>query len=324
MKKQCEPMSPSDEILFREEFVKKKNRFQGKDLIRFLNTRVRLRKKRVIGGRTIFFPLKAVENQEDDKLMRSFLMQIKAIYHAVDKTPANWIYLANAVMAFNQYHDKWNQIGTNPESYTNWVNVDALLSGLSRLTKILKSGIQKDQSEKNKNFQSCFERELVYTFPSNQYIEGNGSRVLGVQGICDWTGEGLFSPKGEKVDILEIKFVTELGNIHRLQILVYCALLSIQLDRSCSGMLYNARTCELEICSIKLEKARDFLQSISQFKNDGTKWQCPQPALEKDKDTYIEVGNQVELSQISECSTTSLPCSTFNTKRKREDDGNFV
>jgi len=241
--------------------------------------------------------------------MRSFQLQIKKIYEASDKTPAQWMYLANAVMAFGQYHEKWNQIGTDPESYDKWVESRTLLSGLSRLTQLMEKVPRTEHAIDCDNVQGgTFEREMQYKFPSEQCIEGNGVSVAGVQGICDWTGEGLTSPKGEKVDLLEIKFVNELGNINRLQVLVYCALLSIEYDRSCSGILYNARTGELEICSIELKIATEFLLSISQFKMDGTKWQHSPSKMET-----LAVSNS--MSPITSYSKNQIS-SKKNTDRK--------
>ena len=48
----------------------------------------------------------------------------------------------------------------------------------------------------------------------------NPLTVCGVCGVCDWVGSGLESPGGVGVQLLEVKFVAELGNAHRLQVLV--------------------------------------------------------------------------------------------------------
>ena len=53
-----------------------------------------------------------------------------------DATPLSFR-LANAVMAFCNYHEKFRQIGTDPNSYESWVNSEALLSGLERLQYVM-------------------------------------------------------------------------------------------------------------------------------------------------------------------------------------------
>lgn len=279
-KKNCEPLSPAHAKIFREKFARGKTR--GNDLVHFLNSRfIKLQKKRVEGDQIIYFPVKAVVSVVDDEHMEPFQIQIKSIYKASGKSPTQWIYLANAVMAFGQYHDKWNQIGTNPSSYDSWVESNALIEALSRLSKLMQN-IPVNNSE-TVTKQECsdklgqggeFERDVRFLFElPEKCIKGRNAQieVAGVSGICDWIGQGLVSERGQVVDLLEIKFVHELSNVNRLQVLVYCALLSLETGRSCSGMLFNARTGELEICRIEIEKAARFLSDISQFKLSGAR-----------------------------------------------------
>mmetsp|Transcript_18669 Transcript_18669/g.46874 ORF Transcript_18669/g.46874 Transcript_18669/m.46874 type:complete len:169 (+) Transcript_18669:1894-2400(+) len=109
---------------------------------------------------------------------------------------------------------------------------------------------------------------MQFDFPAQ--LQNKDETVLGVMGICDWVGEGLAIPEGENVDLLEIKFIQELRDDHRLQALTYSALLSIEKGAPCSGMLYNARTEETEVFKIEAERAIDFLLDIAKFKFDGT------------------------------------------------------
>mmetsp|Transcript_20697 Transcript_20697/g.51028 ORF Transcript_20697/g.51028 Transcript_20697/m.51028 type:complete len:191 (-) Transcript_20697:104-676(-) len=131
----------------------------------------------------------------------------------------------------------------------------------------------KEVPETEESSKSVFERPMQFQFPESITImdEAESQTVEGVKGICDWMGEGLVSPKGKAVDLLEVKFVTELADDHRLQALVYCALLALEKDAPCSGMLFNARTYETEVVSIDAVKALEFLVEVSQFKCDGTK-----------------------------------------------------
>lgn len=73
------------------------------------------------------------------------------------------------------------------------------------------------------------------------------------------------------VDLLEIKFVQELGDAHRLQVLIYCALYAEVRGRVCRGLLYNARTDAVEVCEMKPEGAMELLLDLSTFKYNGTR-----------------------------------------------------
>eukprot|EP00547_Thalassionema_nitzschioides_P011158 CAMPEP_0194263180 /NCGR_PEP_ID=MMETSP0158-20130606/46923_1 /TAXON_ID=33649 /ORGANISM="Thalassionema nitzschioides, Strain L26-B" /LENGTH=1016 /DNA_ID=CAMNT_0039003359 /DNA_START=275 /DNA_END=3325 /DNA_ORIENTATION=+ len=274
IKIQCEVLTPRCQELFNQEFAKSR-KISGKELIKFLNTRIKIRKKRTDGNRTIYFPVKAVPDAIMDEHMEVFLAQIKEVYKANNKTPAQWIYLANAVMAFGQYHDKWNQIGTDPNAYSSWVEANALSKGHSRLIELMKT-VPLTNTHSSPNIDDIngeFERLFSYDFPEEEIIQNSkqSTVIVGVAGICDWVGQGLKSRNGSNVDLLEIKFCNELGNMHRLQILTYCAMLALEADKSCTGMLYNARTEEMEICRMELKRAKDFLLDISRFKFDGTK-----------------------------------------------------
>jgi hypothetical protein len=232
-------------------------------------------------------------------------------------------------MAFSNYHEKFRQIGTDPNSYKSWVNSNALLTGLKRLKGIMArisspsaSTITTSDNNTYDVNSGTFERELSYDFNVNDCIkeENNGKKIVGVGGICDWISD--VSSKKKKncyinkkqqpqqyrkqqqsydVDLLEIKFVHQLSNVHRLQVLVYCALYALELNNDsgendnddnddddeyidelfnddgsnvlrrseCSGMLYNARTGEIEICTVQTKDAKQFLLDISQFKYNG-------------------------------------------------------
>ena len=324
--KKCEPLSPAHETLLSLKFKTKTKccQVKGKELIRFLNTRITINKKRVLDERVIYFPVKAMEKIISDEQMAPYKHEIKSMYESSRKSPANWIYLANGVMAFNQYHDKWNQVGTDPKSYEKWVDSYALRKGVSRLSNLMEnvppnngpkvSANEKAISDKDASNHIAFERELSYEFPKDQQIGGGHTQtVVGVIGICDWVGRGLLSPKGASVDLLEIKFVKELGNVNRLQVLTYCALLSLETHRSTSGMIFNARTNELEICRMEVGVACDFLLDISHFKHSGTK--RPPPAT----GPLLENGTDLpEHAQPPSATSRSNPVNSRNVKTDKK------
>eukprot|EP00187_Rhodella_violacea_P015570 CAMPEP_0184719236 /NCGR_PEP_ID=MMETSP0314-20130426/8213_1 /TAXON_ID=38298 /ORGANISM="Rhodella maculata, Strain CCMP 736" /LENGTH=734 /DNA_ID=CAMNT_0027183097 /DNA_START=62 /DNA_END=2266 /DNA_ORIENTATION=+ len=290
--KRYEALTVSQMELLSDEYKSKGGKDQfgeqkltGKDIVSFVNSRLRIRKKRIIETlaedgtlvqKTIYFPVLAKFTREDDKLMRLFLRDVEKAYDSSNKTMADWVYLSNAIMGFGGYHEKWQQVGTERDSYSGWVESTVLQEALNRLQELMKNtGSQsgKEGSEADDYSKSVFERPMQFDFPTEIEItnETKSHMVVGVNGICDWVGEGLVSPNGKAVDLLEIKFVNELCDEHRLQVLVYCALLALEKNAPCSGMLFNARTCETEVVTIEANRAAEFLPGISQFKCDGTK-----------------------------------------------------
>lgn len=259
-------------------------------------------------------------------------------------------------MAFSNYHEKFRQIGTDPNSYESWVDSKALISGLERLRNLMKDISRSfnhgddDSNKKDDGNNNCangnavdgigsFESELSIEFAKNDCVteQNNGRTIVGVAGVCDWINEKrprFVKSENEEcmhnVDLLEVKFVHHLSNVHRLQVLVYTALYALKVNNynprnggdpnpgsyddsegthltidngqdwysagddcynsdgdndnpigndkngiqkwkidGCRGMLYNARTGEMEVCSIQARNAMDFLLDISQFKYNG-------------------------------------------------------
>ena len=159
-------------------------------------------------------------------------------------------------MAFSNYHEKFRQIGTNPDSYESWVDSEALLRGLERLRNLMKlvspssdhvteDGNANDNNE-DKNVSNetlegtcSFERELSFDFAKHDCIkeEHNGRTIVGVAGVCDWINENRTRSvktedenRMENVDLIEIKFVHHLRNVHRLQVLIYTALYALHVN----------------------------------------------------------------------------------------------
>ena len=140
-------------------------------------------------------------------------------------------------MAFSNFHEKFRQIGTEPDSYKSWVNASALRTGLYRLKGIMKRILPSLSANDNTHDTrddmtkfGTFERELDHEFSECDVITeaGNGKHVVGVGGICDWVNVNSLSMEGNMlrenrkhefdVDLLEIKFVHQLCNLHRLQV----------------------------------------------------------------------------------------------------------
>jgi hypothetical protein len=188
-------------------------------------------------------------------------------------------------MAFENYHASFTQVGTDVAWYKAWVEADALGAALQRLTRLMlpvPSSTSQDSREdgvKCSHHPLClcvsregFERALLVPFPHPISDTLRPDRVTAVAGICDWQGRGLKSLSGKSVDVLEVKFVSQLSNAHRIQVLVYCALLAVETQCSCSALLYNARNGESEVCTIThAHSAMEFLLDIATFKYNGTR-----------------------------------------------------
>lgn len=252
-------------------------------------------------------------------------------------------------MAFSNYHEKFRQIGTDPNSYESWVDSKALTSGLERLRNLMNSVYPSSNHEGNNDklaAASAFEQELSIDFADSDCIkeENNGRTIVGVAGVCDWINEERARSTGKEkkealrdVDLLEIKFVHHLSNMHRLQVLVYTALCALEAnnvkaakcstddDEACSfdadeyewkveycrGMLYNARTGEKEICMMKSRDALDFLLDISQFKYNGK----DRTKIKKEKTVRIP---KIEMENKDCCSAIKNGNSWTRQSRKRK------
>ena len=143
MKRGCQDLTKRDKNIYRAAFEAAKvgpkdARLSGKVLIKMFSTRLHLTKKRVMDdGREIEFRVKAVEERVIDEIMSKHIVTVSACYKMLHKTAAQWAYIANAVMAFSSYHEKFKQIGTDPRSYDSWVDVSALEAGLKRLRALM-------------------------------------------------------------------------------------------------------------------------------------------------------------------------------------------
>eukprot|EP00957_Ditylum_brightwellii_P144337 10995457-Ditylum_brightwellii.AAC.1 len=90
-------------------------------------------------------------------------------------------------MAYDTYREKWNQIGTEPESYERWAEARTLEKGLSRLCELMKSVSQSQESmlkqEDGTHMElSSFEHDLIYNFEEDEIIckPRNNLKIQGV------------------------------------------------------------------------------------------------------------------------------------------------
>ena len=307
----AEFLSKEDENMFFEAFKEAEGgRLRGRTIIDLINKQVRVIKRRTrqeAAGSVIeiAFRVIALDQKKEDELMRARVPEIRKVYEKAVKSAADWCYIANAVMAFRNYHNRFAQIGTDAASYQRWVNEEALVRAVVRLRQLMQpaagSGVQRvggklgggegvdgdgmegvregtGDAEQGggggrEDYAQGFEVDLAVWFDQKDSVRepGNPRTVIGVQGRCDWAGQGLVSPEGTRVDLLEIKLAQELSNSHRLQVLVYCALFSRERMSPCTALLYNARTGESETCTIDSPQlALEILLDLATFKYNGT------------------------------------------------------
>jgi hypothetical protein len=105
----CEPLTSKDDKTLTKEFTTTKQ-IKGQDLIRFMNNRMNIKKKRQSkttstsdgndsgdkgDNNWIIFPVKAVEQKkdDDDNQLNDFLPEIRTVYDLHVKKPFQWIYL---------------------------------------------------------------------------------------------------------------------------------------------------------------------------------------------------------------------------------------
>jgi hypothetical protein len=105
----CEPLTSKDDKTLTKEFTTTKQ-IKGQDLIRFMNNRMNIKKKRQSkttitsdgndsgdkgDDNWIIFPVKAVEQKkdDDDNQLNDFLPEIRTVYDLHVKKPFQWIYL---------------------------------------------------------------------------------------------------------------------------------------------------------------------------------------------------------------------------------------
>jgi hypothetical protein len=207
---------------------------KGKDVIVLVNTRLMLQRSRSLpDGSTAVYPVRAVEEGIMEQLLAPWVEELRRLYSAKEKTPAQWLYIANFQLAYQNFHDKFHQCGTNPGSYDRWVDGGALLAGLSRLrlavpvvspsstptpTAAAAAGLVSAQAPQAQaeleqgavvaasagGPRHSFEYEMLYEFPPGLVVEraGKSTRVVGVCGQVDWAHTSVEDRPGSEPDLM--------------------------------------------------------------------------------------------------------------------------
>jgi len=254
----CDALAPDVDEMCRRRFDQSPTdgKLQGRDLIKLVNEALQVRKTvKTSSGELIQVGVRAIDEATFDKDIAPYIEQLKRVYAKPVKEPFEWLYIANVVIAFQAFHEKLKQIGTDVAAYAAWVDAAACEEGLARLQQVVPRAAD----------QSTFEHQMLFSFDGIG-TPGKPSVVVGVGGIVDWKG---VESGGHKPFVIELKFVGELDNSHKLQTLVYVALFARETEEDAKGLLFNARTGELWRVQISREQAERFLLDIARAKHSG-------------------------------------------------------
>lgn len=149
------------------------------------------------------------------------------------RSASAWVYIAAATKASCGYVNRFRFMGSRPSAYM-WAPAKVFDEAI----RILEAELPKHGG--------CFEYEL-------EYAPINGSMRL--VGRADWVDESCGI-------VYELKFVSALSEEHRLQCLVYGAMLSRQLGRDTTAVLFNARTGEKVTYSVSYEASGNALERL--------------------------------------------------------------
>eukprot|EP01051_Picozoa_sp_SAG22_P004722 SAG22_NODE_261_length_13373_cov_17.745472_4_plen_310_part_00 len=275
-------------------------KIKGTDVIRLVNTQLSVMKTRQgagppgQGSQEFTYRVRAVEEAVMETLLDPFVPTLRRLYSADSQaiTPAQWLYMANMQMAYSNFHEKFRQVGTEPDAYERWVDGEALQAGLARLRAVVPPSVQITADDvavataagaaaTAQPFdvgqpKHIFEHDMLVEFEAKLVTPGKAASIVGVCGTVDWAAKFKTEPPSGMLlqpDMIEIKFVSELGANHRLQALVYAALHAVHSSDSKSAsstcLLFNARTGEQERVEIDAARATVFLVALAKFKHSG-------------------------------------------------------
>ena len=173
------------------------------------------------------------------------LTNIQFVYEKPDKSAHEYMYLANASLAFSGTHELFTQVGTDVSAYESWVESEQFWTAVHALDQMLP-----DRCE--------FEQLLCSSFDPVVY----GSRRC-------------YDSFAGKLDVLcrkqayEIKCVEALTSEHKLQALLYAALLVTNriVTQKATSFLMNAKTGEIWKFYITAENARQLIRNAAEAKS---------------------------------------------------------
>ena len=160
---------------------------------------------------------------------------IRQVYDKKEKTPSDYMFLANASQAFNGTHELFSQMGTD---YT-WVDSPTFDAGISDLLEMFKCTENMDFEYSNSyELEQCIQNEHTCY-----------SSVVGRMDMC--------------IDNIpyELKCTSSLTEEHKLQILLYTAIQCIRYEKEgMHGFLINTQTNEIIRVHATIENSIHLIQ----------------------------------------------------------------
>lgn len=148
------------------------------------------------------------------------------------RSASAWVYIAAATKASGGYVNRFRFMGSKPGAYM-WAPAKVFDEAIRILEAEIPQG-------------GRFEYELEYAPIADS---------MRLVGRADWVNEAL-------AIVYELKFVSVLSEEHRLQCLVYGAMLSRQLGRDATAVLFNARTGEKVTYSVSYKASGNALERL--------------------------------------------------------------
>jgi hypothetical protein len=143
-----------------------------------------------------------------------------------------WLYLAMCCQALDGHYNRFKYIGTTPKHY-DW-KADTLFE---EAVRVMKDEIPEDGQ---------FERSLSFSAPGIQFK---------LVGVADWVDS-------LSALLYEFKFCADVSEQHRMQTCVYTAMLSLELGRTATGILFNVRSGHKETFVVTPESAQSVLPGL--------------------------------------------------------------
>lgn len=187
----------------------------------------------------------------DEVFTTTYTKSVCDVYEKETKTATDYMYLANASLAFEGTHEVFVQIGH--DDYDQWVDVDVFWTAVERIEHTLAKLVPSSGGEA---VQMVFELPLSVQF--EEAIQGTRHIVLGMTGRVD-VAYGDTS--------VEVKFCNSLSDEHELQNLLYAAMNCIT-HGGVTGVstLYNSRTNECVVHRVTRENAVRVLKEAASMR----------------------------------------------------------
>lgn len=184
----------------------------------------------------------ACDAKHYDAFIKPYLPCIRSVYRAATRTPAMFVYLANATQAFQSVHHIWHQIGHDADRYEEWVDADGFRRALDNLDRMAPGATD-------------FEQPVA--LPITPPIDKNGDRYDRFRAQVD----AVTVEDGWCV-VHEFKFKSETADADKVQTLVGAALIAVDFECDVTCSLHNYLHGQTLTTDLTVAKARALLEGV--------------------------------------------------------------